>query len=260
MKNLPGFFLLMLFAIGATTFLFAAQKKEARVTQVIKDVRVLGSNAAPRAAALNDNIIEGNAVRTGADSRAELTFTDETLTRIGANTVFSVGQGAKNFDLASGALLLAVPKQNGTIRVSVGAATAAVTGFTAAFEKGRVNKMIVFEGEGAVSFKNLPIQPCRIEGGQMIVWPVHPTRCPEVLTVDIAKLMRTAKLTQPPFRKLPAWSLDAIQTVIDRQSGNPPPGGFTDPFNQDAVDQKNSGKPFSPPRIPRPVESPPGRG
>src|SRR5438045_4212529 len=122
MKNLPGYFLLGLFVIGATTFVFAAQRKEARVTQVIKDVRVLAANTAPRAASVNDSVTEGNAVRTGGESRAELTFVDQTLARIGANTVFSVGEGAKDFDLASGAMLLAVPKQNGTVRVSVGAA------------------------------------------------------------------------------------------------------------------------------------------
>jgi hypothetical protein len=35
-------------------------------------------------------LTEGTAVRTGLESRAELTFTDQTLARLGANTVFSL--------------------------------------------------------------------------------------------------------------------------------------------------------------------------
>ena len=41
------------------------QLKDAKVTQVIQDVQVLPSNAAPRAAAVNDNVRQGTAVRTG---------------------------------------------------------------------------------------------------------------------------------------------------------------------------------------------------
>ncbi|MDQ3545935.1 MAG: hypothetical protein M3429_05375, partial [Verrucomicrobiota bacterium] len=59
----------------------AAQLKEARVSQVVRDVKLLPQQAAPRAAAIRDEVREGTAVRTGIESRAELTFTDETLAR-----------------------------------------------------------------------------------------------------------------------------------------------------------------------------------
>src|SRR5438105_1848632 len=95
-----------LFAIVLTLSLaklvFAAENKEAHVTQVIRDVRLLASKAASRPASINDNVREGTAVRTGSESRAELTFTDQTLTRLGANTVFSLGRGARDFNLSSG--------------------------------------------------------------------------------------------------------------------------------------------------------------
>ena len=73
-------------AIGPTTFTIAADRNEARVTQAVRDVRLFASNAAPRLASVNDNVGQGTTVRTGGDSRAELTFTDRTLTRPGANT------------------------------------------------------------------------------------------------------------------------------------------------------------------------------
>jgi hypothetical protein len=260
MKNLFGYLLIIVFAVLAAKFLVAAPKKEARVTQVIKDVRLLTSSSAARAAAVNDRVVEGNAVRTGGDSRTELTFSDQTLTRVGENSVFTFGQGAKEFDLASGAMLLAVPKQNGTTRVNVGAATAAVSGFTALFENNKtINKMVVLEGEGTVSFKGIP-DPCQIQSGQMMIWPAHPTTCPQVHTVDVLKVTKTAKLITS-FGKLPPWAWDPIQVVIEQQQNEPPPGGYQDPTNPDATDQKNAGPPMpTPPRIIRPPGSPPPSG
>ncbi|HJT44754.1 MAG TPA: hypothetical protein VJ721_00650, partial [Chthoniobacterales bacterium] len=52
-------------AILIVTVMFGAERKHARVTEVIRDVRLLASQAAARAAAVNDPVNEGTAVRTG---------------------------------------------------------------------------------------------------------------------------------------------------------------------------------------------------
>src|SRR4051812_36433130 len=75
--------------------ILAADQRDARVTQIVHDVRVLPSRAAARPASLNETVRQGTGVRTGSDSRAELTFGDLSLTRLGANTVFSFDQGAR---------------------------------------------------------------------------------------------------------------------------------------------------------------------
>src|SRR5205814_906130 len=106
----------------------AAELKEARVTEVIQDVRLLPSNASPRPAAVNDNVRQGTAVQTGVQSRSELTFKDQTITRLGEKTIFSVGKGARSIDLGSGQFLLYVPKHSGGAKVKMGAVTAAITG------------------------------------------------------------------------------------------------------------------------------------
>src|SRR5580704_5544263 len=79
---------------------FAAQLREATVTQIVKQVDLLPTGATAKPAVLNDNVRDGTAVRTGADSRTELTFTDQTLARLGANTIFSFNEGTRNLDLA----------------------------------------------------------------------------------------------------------------------------------------------------------------
>src|SRR5437899_8179305 len=108
----------------------ADELKEAKVTQVIQDVKVLPSNASPRPAAVNDNVRPGTAVQTGVQSRSELTFKDQTITRLGEKTIFSVGEGARTIDLGSGQFLLYVPKKAGGAKVKMGPVTAAITGTT----------------------------------------------------------------------------------------------------------------------------------
>ena len=116
------------FASGLPNQVSADELKEAKVTQVIQDVRVLPSNASPRPAAVNDDVRHGTAVQTGVQSRSELTFKDQTITRLGEKTIFSVGEGARTIDLGSGQFLLYAPKKGGGVKIKAGAVTAAITG------------------------------------------------------------------------------------------------------------------------------------
>ncbi len=115
-------------ASGFPNEVSADELKEAKVTQVIQDVRVLPSNSSPRPAAVNDNVDQGTAVQTGVQSRSELTFKDQTITRLGEKTIFSVGGGTRTIDLGSGQFLLYVPKKAGGAKVKAGPVTAAITG------------------------------------------------------------------------------------------------------------------------------------
>ena len=116
------------FASGLPNQVSADELKEAKVTQVIQDVRVLPSNASPRPAAVNDDVRHGTAVQTGVQSRSELTFKDQTITRLGEKTIFSVGEGSRTIDLGSGQFLLYAPKKAGGVKIKAGAVTAAITG------------------------------------------------------------------------------------------------------------------------------------
>ena len=83
-------------ASGLPNEVSADELKEAKVTQIIQDVRVLPSGAAARPAALNDDVRQGTAVQTGIQSRSELTFKDQTITRLGEKTIYSPGAGVAN--------------------------------------------------------------------------------------------------------------------------------------------------------------------
>src|SRR5438046_10238702 len=112
----------------------AAELRAAHVTQIINDVKLLPGQAAARAAVVNDSVGAGTAVRTGVDSRSELTFSDLTITRLGANTVFSFNGEARQVDLGSGAVLVQVPRNGAEAKIRTDAVTAAINGRTALFD------------------------------------------------------------------------------------------------------------------------------
>src|SRR5262249_56026995 len=91
---------------AVTVLSLTAAQREARVTKVVREVNLLAPKAAARPAHLNDNVIDGSAVRTGVDSRAELTFVDLTITRIGSNSIFSFEKSGLNLNFQSGPILL----------------------------------------------------------------------------------------------------------------------------------------------------------
>jgi hypothetical protein len=251
----------MVVTLGFARFLVAAEKKEARVTQVIRDVRLLASHAGPRPASVNDSVREDTAVRTGGDSRAELTFTDQTLTRLGANTIFSFSEGARAFDLASGAILLCVPKSSGSIRINTPAISAAVTGGVAMVESHAKSwiKFIILEGNGRICLKKYPGECQELHAGQIIIFRPDARKLPEVHDVDLKKLTNGLLFTQ--FHKLPSWAWNLILIEIQNQQASPPSGGFIDPTSQDTIDQKAATEQTPKPRHrePSPGESPPGR-
>ena len=105
----------------------AEDLQEAKVTQVVQDVKVVPSGAAARPAAVNETVRQGNAVQTGTQSRSELTFRDETITRLGEKTIYNIG-GGRTIELGSGQFLLYAPKKAGGAKVKMGPVTAAISG------------------------------------------------------------------------------------------------------------------------------------
>ncbi len=235
-------------ALGLAELAIAAEKKDARVTQVVKDVRLLTSKTGARPAAVNDSVYEGTAVKTGGDSRAELTFVDQTLTRLGANTVFSFGDAAKAFDLASGAVLICVPKEKGVVKINTAAATAAITGGIAMTEAHSTSwtKIIVIEGKACVKLKN-STKPClKLHSGEMLILPPEARRFTEKKNVNLRKLTGSARLIhQAP---LPDWVQDLINAAVADQEILPPSGGYTDPTGIDKIDQNAATIPAPTPR------------
>src|SRR5437016_1621123 len=180
----------------------AAQLKEAQVTQVVKDVKLLPTGAAARPATVNDEVRDGIAVRTGVDSRSELKFTDQTLARLGANTLFSFSEGTRNLNLQDGAMLLRVPKGAGGAKINSSAVTAAITGTTVMVEthaltkknKNSYYKFIVLEGTARLYLPGHLGESTLVKAGQMIIMRPDSKKIPEPVDVDIGKITQSSLL------------------------------------------------------------------
>jgi len=193
----------------------AAELRSAHVTQIINDVKLLPSQAAARPAVVNDSVGAGTAVGTGVDSRTELTFSDLTITRLGANTVFSFNGEARQVDLGSGAVLLQVPRNGAEVKIRTAAVTAAITGGTALFEsnKGLPTKLLMLEGIGRFYPTGHPEQAVIVHGGEMVMMTpdgqiTRPTKFNAALVYKTSKLITS-------FATLP--NADLILAVIDQQ-------------------------------------------
>jgi FecR-like protein len=173
-----------------------AAKKEGRVTWIIRDVKLLSSKSAARAAVVNDKVREGAGVRTGDDSRSELTFLDLTITRLGANTVFSFTGAGRNIELGSGSVLLSVPKDSGGAHMTTDAVTVGVTGTTLTLETARSgrNKLILLEGGARLSLNKHPSESAYVRAGQMLDVPPGATKLPPPVDIDLDQFMKTSPL------------------------------------------------------------------
>ena len=186
---------------------------------MVKDVKLLPEQAAPRPAAVNDPVRHGTAVRTGTESRTELTFTDLTITRLGANTIFSFDEGTRTMNLGSGALLFQVPKGSGGATITTSAVTAAITGTTGIGEfhpasstrPKPLSKWLCLEGTFHLYLRNG--QSIELGPGKAV--STDGTSFSKVLTFDIAQVMRTSLLVTG--FNTPLASLDLIQ-IAERKT------------------------------------------
>ena len=124
-------YLIALPLLFATSLVSAADLSQAVVRQKVNVVTIAPSlTAQAHPASTGAVVADDNIVRTGNASRAELEFSDLTLARMGANSIFSFDAQARALTCNQGAVLFAKPSNSGRVEVRAGAITAAITGST----------------------------------------------------------------------------------------------------------------------------------
>jgi hypothetical protein len=232
----------------AACYLFAADsaKKEARVTRIVNDVQIMPANAPAEAATLDELVQEKTGVRTGDESRSELTFEDLTITRLGANTIFSFDRAGRTAELAAGTMLLRVPKNSGGATIKASAVTVGITGTTVIFGGDATGngKLIVLEGSAQMRLNANPKQSKRVTAGEMLDVKAGAKVLPNPVTVDIQRIMDTDPLITD-FPPLPS------QDLIVAAMTHHPPSAKTRPVYQG---KPVSGQPVGgPPVVSQPV-------
>jgi FecR protein len=208
---LPG----LLFFTGLTN-LHAIDLKQSKVTQAVNDVEIISANdQVAKPVVVNDVFKVPDILRTGKASRAELVAEDQTVTRVGSDTIFSFDPASRTIDLKQGSLLFHSPHGKGGGTIHTGSATASVLGTTlivTTTANGGM-KVLALEGQVEVSFLNKLKQ--YLTGGQMtFVLPGGKQLAP-VIVFRLDELVKNSLLVKG-FDK-PLASLPLIQNQIQQQ-------------------------------------------
>lgn len=198
----------------------AAPLKSASLTKKVNDVKISESSREARDANLGDKITGSSTVLTGRQSRAELSYADSTITRIGANASFRFNSASRDMEIQQGSFLLQVPKNAGGATIRTSTVTAAITGTTTMmeFSPGQWVKFICLEGTAKLRNKNG--DHVDVPAGKMIVMHPNADKFPRPVIVNIRKMMKTSALTnEKTFGPLRPEAQDAIDATIAQQMG-----------------------------------------
>jgi hypothetical protein len=222
----------------------------AEITAIRNKVDKLNSNTT-REAVVKDAVVEGDQVQTKAGSLAELTFSDKSIARLGANAIFTYNSQERLVKIDKGTVLMQTPPGNGGVTITSGGVTGAITGTTflltaSPAQCSDCNKELILSKGGAGACIDHPdikqagtggFALCVLEGknstkvtgpngitveimpGQMTVVGPTSSGAPKVFVVNLAQILRTCPLIQAFPEPLP--SLSAIQqaAIQQQQSG-----------------------------------------
>jgi len=201
---------------------------ESVFTEIINDAEVVTAATQAAAPAKTNELFKApDLVRTGPASRVELTAADNTITRIGANTVFTFESSGRTIDLEKGSILFHSPPGKGGGSIKHGGASAAVLGTTilAAILADGSFKIMVLEGRSMVTLKDN--STLELKAGQFVVIPPDGNSFGAgILYFNIGQLVSRLLLIQGfshPLSSLPKIN-DAIQeqnTEIANGGGGP---------------------------------------
>jgi FecR protein len=172
MNRQLGLLTLTIAASLATSFphgLKAASPDQPRLTRIKNSVQLERLNSATRRASINDIVGEGTVVHTGNRSRGELSFPDETIVRLAANSAFDFSDGTRHLNLRDGAGLIQATKEANGATVHAGRVAASIAGTTVMIEyHAGVYKFLVLEGTARLYRPGYLGDSVLVRPGQMV--------------------------------------------------------------------------------------------
>jgi hypothetical protein len=180
----------------------AASASQARITRVTNHVQLVRPMSAARPASINGIVGGDTIVRTGVSSGAELTFPDETVVRLAANTSFSFKNGTHDLTLGEGAVLVQALKSANGVKIHAANVAAAITGTTAMIEyHPGVYKFLVLEGTGRLYRPGHLGDSVLVGPGQLVMGNPN-AAVSDPVDFDIARFVKTSRFVVdlPPLR------------------------------------------------------------
>jgi FecR-like protein len=240
----------------------AASTNEARVTRVKNHVQLADSKNIARRALVNDIVHEQTIVRTGNGSRAEVTFSDETVVRLTAHTAFDFVRGTRGLNLGDGAVLVQAPKEANGATIHAGSVAAAVAGTTVMIEyHPGFYKFLVLEGT-ARTYRPGHLGDSVLVGPGQMVFGNPESALSDPVDVDIDRFMKTSRFITdfPQLRSVKSIAAQSqkqqreksTKTLVDTNLvifGGGTQVSVTDQGQTDTADQKTAAL-VTPHRVP----------
>ncbi len=108
---------ILLAAVWCHVVLADSTIKRAEIYRLRNQVEVQQQRQTWKRANLGDRLVPRDAVRTGANSRADLLFNEGTLVRTGAGTIFRFPPGKRSFELTNGVALIIIRPEQGESKI-----------------------------------------------------------------------------------------------------------------------------------------------
>jgi hypothetical protein len=169
----------------------------ATIAALRNQVRFVARNQAARAARVADVMTPGDAIATAANSQADLRFNDNSLARLGAQTVFRFAAGTRTVDLTRGtALMLIQPGSGGTtLRTPNGAAGIRGSAIFCRYNPQTDTTLFgALTDSGIEVFNRDGTQRLELKGGQMAV--LVEGRIDRVYNIDLNSFYETSSLVE----------------------------------------------------------------
>jgi FecR protein len=172
----------------------AGQTGNARVSAIVQDVQLIMPDGTAGRPSLGGVIMPRSTLRTGADSRVELTFDDKSIARLGTNTAVNLDGHQRHLLLHEGIILLQIPRGAKQIDVQAERIGVSISDATATFESHpQIFKFVVLEGVGRLFRRDRLADSVLVKAGQMVFG--SPNRAvTDPVDLDIAHFVNTSRL------------------------------------------------------------------
>jgi FecR-like protein len=217
------------------------------VTRVVKNVSVVSPGGASHSAAPNESVGSGATVRTGPDARAEVTFADSAVTRLGGKTALRLGD---ELILDEGAVLFDAPRRASSATIRTGTINVEGAGATGIIERfGRVYaKVMVLQGTARIFLPEKVGESILLKAGQILIMKPDAKGLAEPVDYNIAHLYKTSLLVHHEFARLPGEPQILAEIAKQQSDPNLIPTNLVIHGRGTLVTLENSGKVASKPK------------
>jgi mannose-6-phosphate isomerase-like protein (cupin superfamily) len=177
-----------LFVVGAGPLL---ADSAATVTAAVNQVTHGSSEtAASTPATVGTHLKDGEYLKTGVKSRAELQLANQSVTRLGANTIFNYSSTNNEIDLQAGTVLFSKPKDGAQMNIKTAAVTAAVVGTTGFIQVHGHNFIFgLVEGHSTLTVGGKAFD---VGSGEFLQF--NPGTVPQIHSFNVPTFLKTAPL------------------------------------------------------------------